>query len=337
MEKQKGSQTLNIQKVAALSGVSVATVSRVLNNNGPVSPVTRQKVESTIKELNYIPNGLARNFRMATSHTILVILAELSNLFYIEIIKGISEIVQQKDYDILICETHTSPEKQISFLRKIEYKMADGAIVLDSPLQESQMRLFKKDLPIVQCAEYNPDLSIPYVTLDNRRGGYIATNYLIRHGHRKIAFIGTDNDLCYNLERKSGYTKALKEEGIPVSPEYIINCSLGFDGGMEAVKQLLQLPTPPTALFFVSDMQAAGAVNYLNSNGYHVPDDIAVMGFDNIEMCKMVLPHITTVAQPMIDMGRRAAEMLFHLMQDPNGTEYQNSIFQPEIVERDSV
>lgn len=337
MEKQKGSQTLNIQKVAALSGVSVATVSRVLNNTGPVSPGTRQKVESTIKELNYIPNGLARNFRMATSHTILVILAELSNLFYIEIIKGISEIVQQNNYDILICETHASPEKQISFLKKIENKMADGAIVLDSPLQESQIRQFKKELPLVQCAEYNPALSIPYVALDNRKGGYIATNYLIQHGHKKVAFVGTDNDLCYNLERKTGYIRALEEAGISPAPEYTINCPLGFDGGTIAAKQLLKLPTPPTAFFFVSDMQAVGAVNYLNSSGYHVPDDIAVMGFDNIEMCKMVLPHITTVAQPMTAMGRRSAEMLFQIMQNSDGSEYQNSIFQPEIVERNSV
>ncbi len=331
------SQTLSIQKVAELSGVSVATVSRVLNNNGPVSPSTRQKVESTIKELNYIPNGLARNFRMATSHTILVILAELSNPFYIEIIRGISEIVQAHNYDILICETHANPEKQVSFLRKIENKMADGAIVLDSPLQESQIRQFTKELPIVQCAEYNPDLSIPYVTLDNRKGGYIATDYLIKHGHRKIAFIGTEKKLCYNTDRKKGYIQALEDAGIPLNPEYIINCNLGFEGGMNAAKQLLELSAPPTALFFVSDMLAVGAVNFLNSNGYHVPDDIAVMGFDNIEMCKMVLPHITTVAQPMIQMGRRAAEMLFRLMQNSDSSEYTNSFFHPEIVERNSV
>lgn len=329
---------MNIRKIAEYANVSVATVSRVLNNKGYVSKETREKVEQAIARFDYVPSALARNFRLSTSHTILVILAELSNMFYNEILKGISEIAQQSGYDVLVCETHGSSEKQMEFLRKLENRFADGAIVLDAPIDIKDIAFFERKYPLVQCAEYNERIPVPYVAVDNFQGGYLATKYLIGKGHTRIAFIGTQDHYRYTRDRREGYAAALEEAGIPFDDVLIGGTTLDFEGGQLTSASFIKMENPPTALFFVSDMQAVGAINYLNSKGYKVPEKVAVMGFDNIEMSRMVLPNLTTVSQPMRAMGNRAMEMLFQLINSENGNrEYQNTIFQPEIVERDSV
>lgn len=328
---------VNIQEVARLADVSTATVSRVINNSSKVSPKTRRKVEEAIAKLNYVPNALGRNLRLSESRTILVMITSISNLFYTEIVRGISEIAYENGYEILLSETNADLRRQLNCLLKVKNRITDGAIIVESTFSDEVILSLEKNYPVVQCSGYNDDAFLPYVTLDNRKGGYMAAKFLLEKGHRTIAFIGTGDKFRYNRDRKAGFLQAIEEAGIQQDKSLIIDTDLSFEGGRSSALQLVKRKNTPTALFYVSDMQAVGAINELTASGYRVPDDVAVMGFDNIEICDMVVPGLTTVAQPMRQMGRESARILIDRIRNAEGGGFKSVIFQPEIVQRHSV
>ena len=328
----------NIQKVAKQANVSVATVSRVINNSDKVSPKTRLKVEEAIKALNYVPNMLARNFRTAESKSILVMVTSISNFFYMETIHGISEYAYEKGYDILLSETKENVKRQIDALSKVKNHIADGAIIIESTINDKLLLELEKDNPVVQCSVYSEDSSIPYVSIDNVKGGYIGAKYLIEQGHRRIAFVGTTNNAKYNAERIEGFLKGVEEAGIEQDRDLIRYTSLDLDGGSRIALELMGEKERPSAIFFASDMQAIGAIHALNAKGFHIPKDMAVLGFDNIELCNIIIPGLTTVAQPMRAIGREAARLVIERIQNNNNSnQNRNIVFQPNIVERGSV
>ena len=325
----------NTKKVAELANVSVATVSRVINNNGKVALKTRRKVEAAIKELNYVPNMLARNFRTAASKSIIVMVTNISNYFYMETIHGISEYAHEKGYDILLSETNEEKKRQYEGFLKVKNHIADGVIIIESTIKDRLLISLEKEFPVVQCSVYSQDVSIPFVAIDNVRGGYIGTKMLIDQGHENIAFIGTENKSMYNEDRIKGYLKALKEANI--EKHRIIYTQLSIDGGSEIAQKLIKEKEAPTALFFASDMPAIGAIHGLTAAGYNVPGDISILGFDNIELCSLVLPGLTTVAQPMYEIGRESARLLIERIESNTSSSPRNIIFQPQIVKRNSI
>jgi LacI family transcriptional regulator, repressor for deo operon, udp, cdd, tsx, nupC, and nupG len=327
----------NIQKVADLANVSIATVSRVINNSGKVSAKTRIKVEEAIKRLNYVPNMLARNFRTAESKSILILLTNISNLFYMETIRGISDYAYEKGYDILLSETNEDVNRQIDGLLKIKNHIVDGAIIMETTIKDSLLLSLEKKHPVVQCCVQGKDLPIPFVSIDNVRGGYIVARYLVEHGHRDIAFIGTNEEAKYNRDRLAGFLQSIRESGLRQDPELLTHSEISFENGGRTALKLMEGKKKPTAMFFVSDMLAIGAINALTSAGYKVPDDVAVMGFDNLSICNVVSPALTTVAQPMYDIGREAARLLVERITKGNTSSQKNVIFQPEVVARGSV
>ncbi|QQK81170.1 LacI family DNA-binding transcriptional regulator [Salicibibacter cibi] len=325
---------VNIQRVAKEAGVSVATVSRVLHEQNAVTAKTRMKVEEAIQKLNYQPSMLGRNLRKSESRLLLVLIPEISNPFYFDIIKGIESIAISHNYNILLCETDSSPERENIYFDLIRTKMADGIISMDPAVNmEALMDLAEKHA-IIQCSEYTAEGEIPYVTIDNEAASYKAVKHLIKIGNEKIALINSNGKYLYARQRKKGYQRALEEQGIAVRKEYIYHTEhLGFEYGQQAVKNILTLNDPPTAIFAVSDLLAIGALKEIHAQGLHVPDDIAVVGFDKINFSNMTNPALTTIAQPMYKMGTIAVEMLIKRIKGEN---VESIVLDHELVIRES-
>ncbi|WP_142830435.1 LacI family DNA-binding transcriptional regulator [Planococcus soli] len=306
----------NIQQVAKHAGVSVATVSRVLTGKNIVTAKTKQKVEEAIQYLNYEPSMLGRNLRNSESRIVLILIPTISNPFYFEIIKGIENMALSQNYSILLCETDSKPEKEEIYFDLLRKKMADGIISMDPAVNVETLKELAENYAIIQCSEYGGGIGIPYVTIDSEEASYRAVKHLIQIGHRKIALMNSDEKFLYARERRMGYERALQEHDIPLDPDYILYTQeLGFEEGQLAMKKILKLEDRPTAVFAVSDLLAIGALKEINAAGLHVPNDIAVVGFDKIDFSNMTNPALTTVAQPMYKMGTVAARMLIEKIQ----------------------
>jgi DNA-binding LacI/PurR family transcriptional regulator len=325
----------NIKKVADRANVSVATVSRVLNGAENVQTKTKLKVEAAIEELNYVPNMLARNLRISRSKSLLVILTSISNLFYMEIVHGISKYAANHGYDILLSETNGELSRQIECLEKIKNHIADGAIILESTIHDDALITLEKNHPIVQCCTYNDDIDLPYIVVDNEKGGHMATRELIAGGRRRLAFVGTNDKSRYNRERRAGFYKAVDESGIRRADVIAINETLSFEGGAASTGKLLEFGVD--GAFFVSDMQAIGALHALGAKGVKVPDDIAVIGYDNLEICDLVSPPLTSIDQPAREMGRCAARMLIQIIGGEDKPPERHITFQPKLIRRKSI
>lgn len=325
----------NIQKVAELANVSVATVSRVINHSGNVTEKTKQRVEAAIAELNYVPNMLARNFRTSKSKSILVILTNISNLFYMEIVHGISEYANNEGYDILLSETNGELDKQIDCLNKVKNRLADGAIFLESTIPDAALLTLEKSYPVVQCCTYSEEISLPYVVANNKRGGALAARELLAAGRRNFAFIGTNDKSRYNKERWEGYVKVLKENGIDEARIFHKNAELSFEGGRTIAEELVSFHID--GAFFVSDMQAIGAMNYFTQHDISIPEQISIVGYDNLEICDFVVPPLTSISQPARKMGQETARMLIEEIEKGSSSDLRNIIFEPELKHRSSV
>ncbi|UFJ40814.1 LacI family DNA-binding transcriptional regulator [Brevibacillus humidisoli] len=326
---------ITIQQVAKEAGVSVATVSRVLNKHPSVSLKTRQKVESVIERLHYEPNMLGRNLRISQSRMLLVLVPSISNPFYSKIVQGIEDVTRKHHYNILLCTTDTDIEREMIYLDLVKHKLADGVISMDPAADLDHLTGEGRQFPVIQCCEYSENLQIPYVSIDNRTAAYKAVKHLITLGHRKIAMINSDQRFLYARLRKEGYLKALEEYGIACREEWVIHTDLGFESGQRAMRAFLALEEKPTAVFCVSDTLAIGALKGIKEEGVRVPQDIAVVGFDNIQFAAMMNPTLTTVAQPMYEMGCEAARMLIHKLNHPDDS-LRSVILDHELIIRES-
>ena len=323
-----------IQDVARKAGVSTATVSRVLNNRNVVSENTAVKVEQAIHELNYEPSVLGRNLRTSESRLLLVLIPSIANSFYTEIIRGIEDTAIKQGYNILLCETGANPERESIYMNLVRNRLADGIISMDPAVDKVRLTELAKSHPIVQCSEYDENGAISYVTIDSELAAYQAVKYLLQIGHQKIGFLNSDNKYLYARNRYEGYAKALKEFNIPLNPKWIYNVeSIGFEQGQQAMRSLLSQSDRPTAVFADADILAIGALKEINTYGLHVPNDIALVGFDNIEFSKMTQPTLTTISQPMYRMGNESARMLINKIK---GKSVESIILNHELLIRES-
>ena len=323
-----------IQDVARKAGVSTATVSRVLNNRDVVSKKTASKVDQAIQELNYAPNVLGRNLRISESRLLLVLIPSIVNSFYNEVIRGIEDIAIAQGYNLLLCETGSKPKRESIYMNLVRNRLADGIISMDPAVDKVRLKELAKNYPIVQCSEYDETGMISYVTIDSELAAYQAVKYLIQIGHKEIGLINSDNKYLYARERYEGYVRALKEFDIPINSNWIYNIeSIGFEEGQQAMKSLLGNTERPTALFVVSDILAIGALKEINACALNVPNDIALVGFDNIDLSKMSHPTLTTISQPMYRMGNESAAMLINKIREKS---VENTILSHELVIRES-
>ncbi len=323
-----------IQEVAEQAGVSVATVSRVINNPTIVTEKTRLKVEQVITNLNYEPSVLGRNLRTSESRLLLALIPSISNPFYTDIINGIEDIAIEQGYNILLCATDSNPNREDIYFNLLKSKLADGIISMDPTVNKTKLLELASKYPVVQCSEYDEDGHISYVTINNELAAYHAVRHLIKIGHKKIALINSHNKYLYARERRQGFEKALKEFDLPINTDWIYNTdSLGFEQGQRAMRHLLTVTERPTAVFAVSDILAIGALKEININGLHVPNDIALIGFDKISFSNMTHPTLTTISQPGYTMGSTSATMLIDKIR---GKEVNSVVLDHELVIRES-
>lgn len=307
---------MSIQKIAKLAGVSVATVSRVLNNSDTVKDKNRDKVLEAIKASNYQPNLLARQLRTARSSMVLVLVSDISNPFCAEIVKGIEEQAEQNGYRILLCNSGSDINRSRSSLQLLAGKMVDGVITMDAFTTLTELTQLIGNMPWVQCAEYADAGDISCVGIDDVDASRQLVAHLVASGRKRIALINHDLSYKYAQLRQQGYQQELEQRGL--SWQAVSYASdLSYNAGKRAMAALLNADTQPDAVFAVSDTLAAGAMAAIQSAGYQVPRDIAVAGFDGSELAEMISPPLTTIAQPSRDIGRTAFSLLLQKIDDP--------------------
>ncbi|MEN4646603.1 LacI family DNA-binding transcriptional regulator [Pantoea agglomerans] len=325
---------MSIQKIARMAGVSVATVSRVLNNSDSVKPANRQKVLEAIEESNYQPNLLARQLRTARSSMILVLVSDISNPFCAEVVKGIEEEAEKNGYRILLCNSGADIARSRSSLQLLSGKMVDGIITMDAFSKLPELSQLIGKAPWVQCAEHDDNGQISCVGIDDDVAAQSVVHYLAGQGRQRIALINHDLRYRYARLRQKGYAHQLKEQQL--AWQAIAYASeLSFSAGKAAMNQLLAGETRPDAVFAVSDTLAAGAMAAIQQAGLRIPQDIAVVGFDGSELADMVSPPLTTLAQPSREIGRRACELVLQKIIRPDSPP-QCVIMQGELVMRAS-
>ncbi|RDJ99391.1 LacI family transcriptional regulator [Paraburkholderia lacunae] len=312
------SEGISIAGVAEQAGVSVATVSRVLNGHENVRPATRAKVLAAVDASGYRVNELARNLRTAESRLLLTMVPDVGNPFYAEIVRGIDSVARQHGYFMLLCDTGADPGRERSYFDLLRRRRADGAICLDPATIQQALGEASGALPWVACCEFDPAVGVPYVGIDNYRAAGDAVRHLLARGHRRIGLINSDVGYLYARQRQQGYLDALREAGITPNENWRMNLnSLDYEAGASAAAVLAQQAQAPSAIFAVSDTLAIGVIHGLRSVGKRVPDDIAVVGFDDISLAAQVDPPLTTVAQPMRELGETAARLLLQRLANP--------------------
>ncbi|WP_455852895.1 LacI family DNA-binding transcriptional regulator [Pantoea endophytica] len=308
---------MSIQKIARLAGVSVATVSRVLNNSDTVKALNREKVLHAIKASNYQPNLLARQLRTARSSMILVMVSDISNPFCAELVKGIEEQAEKNSYRILLCNSGSDIERSRSSLQLLAGKMVDGIITMDAFSKLPELAQLIGETPWVQCAEYADAGDISCVGIDDVQASKHVVAYLADRGRQRIALINHDLSYKYAQLRQAGYQQQLiQQERSWQAITYATE--LSFNAGKQAMEALLAAPERPDAVFAVSDTLAAGALSAIHAAGLRVPQDIAVTGFDGSDLAEMVTPPLSTLAQPSRDMGRKAFTLLLNKIDQPD-------------------
>ncbi|POT98443.1 MULTISPECIES: LacI family DNA-binding transcriptional regulator [Enterobacteriaceae] len=308
---------MSIQKIARLAGVSVATVSRVINHSGTVKPQNRERVLAAIEESNYQPNLLARQLRTARSNMILVLVSNIANPFCAEVVKGIEEEAEKNGYRILLCNTGSDMARSRSALTLLSGKIVDGIITMDAFSKLPELTTMIGQAPWVQCAEYADEGSVSCVGINDIDASQYVIQHLINRGRQRIALINHDLSYKYARLRERGYNSVLEENGHGWrAVEYA--SELSFDAGRAAMETLLRADERPDAVFAVSDTLAAGALLAIAQAGLTMPDDIAVVGFDGTPLAEMVSPQLSTVAQPSLQIGRKAVALLLNKIDNPD-------------------
>ena len=299
-----------IQDVVKLAGVSVATVSRVLHNSPNVLPETREKVLASIQSLNYRPNKLAQQFRTQKTMNILVLLPRLGDSFFSEILKGIESVASETGYHIFVVNTNNQADLETYYFTALSQKQFDGIINFSASLSAEYLNAVAQQYPVVVACRYLSDAHLPNVTIDNTAASREMTEYMINLGHKKIAYLCGDPKLPLYRSRLNGYHQAMTERNIPINEKLVSITEPSIQGGYDATMLLLHAGMAFSAIVTSGDTLAVGAIKALEASHMQVPDDVAVCGFDDIELSSLLSPALTTVRQPRNLIGRRSMEKM---------------------------
>jgi len=308
-----------MRDVAERAGVSVTTVSHVINETRPVSDELRQRVLSAIEELGYQPNVLARSLRRGKTHTIGVIVPDSVNPFFAEVARGIEDASFEHGYNVILCNSDGDLDKELLYTNVLAEKQVDGILFVAAGVSTENIRALQaRRMPLVVVDRKIPGVSVDEVLTDNARGGYLAARHLLDLGHRRIGCITGPSDVTPSAERVTGYRRALEEAGIPVDKTLIVKGDFQYESGHQATCQLLSTDDPPTAVFACNDLMAIGTISAAVELGRKVPVDLSVVGFDDVRLASFTNPSLTTVVQPKYEMGVLAATMLLERIRDHN-------------------
>lgn len=301
--------------VAKMANVSPSTVSRFINT-GKAQKETKARIEKAIKELNFTPSSTALSLRSGYSQTVGCITPKLNTDFCVEVLDGIESILAQEDFNMILLQARIgSPHEEMNYTSLLKKQKVDG-IILVSPrgISDEELATIKQDgLPFI-LVEGDPATGLACVGPNNYQGGYLATEHLIQQGHQRIAHISGPQHWYSCRERLRGYQDALAKHHIPFDPEIVPSGNTDMESGFDLTHQLLTLPSPPTGFFAFNDPTALGIINALGEAGLAIPEEAAVVGFDNIRIAPYIRPSLTTVSQPMNDMGQTAATRLIQMI-----------------------
>lgn len=327
---------VTIYDVAREANVSMATVSRVVNGNPNVKPATRKKVLKVIEELGYRPNAVARGLASKKTTTVGVIIPDISNMFFSELARGIDDIANMYKYNIILSNSDQNIEKEIKLINTMLEKQVDGIVYMGSRITEEHLKEFKTSpVPIVLAATIEATNSIPSVNINYEEAGYEATKLLIENDHNRLAFVTGLNDTTANKAKYEGFIQALKDIDQTVNADLIYRGDLSYQSGLKAVETLFEQEEKPTAIFAVSDEMALGVIHGIQDLGLNVPTDVEVIGFDNTRLATMIRPTLSTVVQPVYDIGAVAMRLLTKYM-NKEEVDDSNVILPHQIIKRSS-
>ena len=305
----------NIHDVAREAGVSISTVSRVIQGASNVLPETRARIEEAIQKLDYHPNRLAQQFRTQQTKTILVIVPEIGNSFFTEILHGIEDIAAKNNYTVLLVDFRGESSIEMKCYDMLSQKLVDGIITFSVGIPKHELQHLATQYPIVIGIRYFADNTVPNVTIDNIKAIKDITSYMLNLGHKKLCYLAGPANVPIYQDRINGYLGALKERGLSVDQNSIVHCDPSVQGGYDAVQALLRDNEYSfSAIVASGDTMAIGAIRALNDCGKKVPEDVAVSGFDDVELAALFSPALTTVRQPKHQIGVRTAEKLLDLI-----------------------
>ncbi|QKS72080.1 catabolite control protein A [Paenalkalicoccus suaedae] len=307
---------VTIYDVAREAGVSMATVSRVVNGNPNVKPTTRKRVLEAIERLGYRPNAVARGLASKKTTTVGVIIPDISSIFFSELARGIEDIATMYKYNIILSNSDQNKEKEIHLINTLLEKQVDGIVFMGGEITKEHEEAFKKSpVPVVLSATLDEKKEFPSVNIDYKHAAKDAVDALIRQGHKRIAMLsGTLEDPINGYEKFSGYKAALQEASLEVDDNLVVIGDYTYDSGLEAMESLLKLEEKPTAIFASTDEMALGLIHGAQDAGYSIPQDFDIIGFDNTRLATMVRPTLTTVVQPMYDIGAVSMRLLTKYM-----------------------
>ncbi|MGA9287552.1 MAG: LacI family DNA-binding transcriptional regulator [Anaerobacillus sp.] len=323
-----------IKDVAKRAGVAVSTASYALNNIKKVSPATVKKVQDAARELNYQKNGFASDLKRTKTNTIALILKDLSGPYYSELIKGVQEVAMTNGFDLIACSSIGGAQSTaVKFLTE---KRVDGAIILAHNITDEIIcEAAREGFPLVVLDRTLNNEHVIQVEVDNIQGGYIATEHLIQKGHEDIAYISGPYNSHDNEMRFKGYQQALTEHELRFQTRWKISGDFTREGGYRATKMLIAQGNLPTAVFYANDEMALGGIQAFNEKKISVPDDVSIIGFDDIQLSEYVSPPLTTVKQPKYEAGALAVHLIFQQLSQEKVDRYYK--LPTELIDRKSV
>jgi LacI family repressor for deo operon, udp, cdd, tsx, nupC, and nupG len=326
-----------IEDVAAIAGVSIATVSRAINEPTKVADATRRRVTEAIARTGYTTNAMARSLRVRRSNMILILAPDVGDPNFSNILVGLETEASKRGYGVLIGNTQNDPEREADYLRFISSNQADGLILLTGHLPYGIGQDGPQALPaMVAVNEPVAGTDVPFVGVDNFEGARIAAEHLISQGHRRIAFIGRSGSRALNSLREQGYRAALTGAGIHIDPLLIIDGDGTTESGRQGAELLFVRDVLPTAFLCVNDATALGVIIALNARRYDLPRQFSIMGFDDISFASFVTPSLTTMKQPRLRIGEAAMDVLLGLLEGKR-PEHNQVLLRSELIVRNSV
>lgn len=333
--------TVTLKDLATVLGLSITTVSRALAGYGDVAEATRQRVLQAAQEMGYVPDLTARRLQKGRTDTIGFVIPtfgpRFSDPYFSELLAGIGNAAARHNFDLLVStRPPDTPEEEAAYRRLVEGRLIDGFLVVRTRLKDRRLAFLTGiGFPFVSFGRSDLDADFPYVDEDGFRGFELAGQHLIDLGHRQLAFIAAPEDLMFGVYRRAGLEAVLQRNGLSLPPEYTIIGDLTQRGGFEAMNQLLDLSPPPTAVVACNDLMALGAISAAQARSLVVGRDVAVVGFDDILPAQFSHPPLTTVRQPIYDIGRRVCDMLISLIEGEELAE-RHILMEPDLIVRES-
>ncbi|MEA4923200.1 MAG: LacI family DNA-binding transcriptional regulator [Eubacteriaceae bacterium] len=327
---------MNIREIAKKAGVSVATVSRVLNHPDAVAKNTKDKIEKIIAEEEYTPNWFARSLNFNRTGSIGLMIPHILNPVYMEMAKGVEDVAYQKGYITFMCNAENDREKEKAYLAQMIRRRVDGIVMISSTLEkEDYDRVKEKNIPVVLVGGNKSNPGFSCVRIDCEAAAKEATKHMIDIGYRKVAMFCSKTDTFDNRDKIVGYREAFKEAGVKIREEYIKRIDDTVEDGYLAAKKMVEKKGGPHAIFATSDNMAFGVMDAVKDQGLRIPEDVAVIGFDNIKLSNLVEPKLSTVDVPLHKMGVYGARLLLDIIEDGN-SETRDIILQTKLKIRKS-